>query len=84
MLLREVHQRNEDSEFWFKIGGSLARFSIIEFALITGLKCVGSADYIIFEESDVGLRKTLFPKKYDKIRKDEVSHYAKIGLSRHQ
>ena len=73
MLIREVHQSSDDSEFWFKIGGSLARFSISEFALITGLRCVGSVDMSKFEECEDGIRKTLFPNREDKIRKDEVA-----------
>ncbi|PON75663.1 hypothetical protein PanWU01x14_039230 [Parasponia andersonii] len=38
VLLREVEQPNEE-EMWFDIRGPQLRFSINEFALITGLKC---------------------------------------------
>ena len=79
ILLREVYQKNEESEFWFNLGGTLVRFSISEFALITGLKCVGSVDFGMFKEADLGLRKSLFPlyegkpRKEEKLRKEEVA-----------
>ena len=41
--------------------------------MITGLRCVGSVDMSKFEECEDGIRKTLFPNREDKIRKDEVA-----------
>ena len=35
------HSDNGDA-FWFQVGEELGRFSIYEFGLITGMKCVGS------------------------------------------
>ncbi|KAM6566043.1 hypothetical protein CsatA_025171 [Cannabis sativa] len=42
-LLREVHQKNE-KEMWFKFGCENFRFSLAEFAVITGLLCNGDND----------------------------------------
>ncbi|KAL2533731.1 Uncharacterized protein Adt_07082 [Abeliophyllum distichum] len=43
MLLMEVKQPKKD-EMWFKISGKLLRFSVDEFCVITGLKCIGCDD----------------------------------------
>ncbi|KAL2516999.1 DUF1985 domain-containing protein [Abeliophyllum distichum] len=43
MLLMEVKQPKKD-EMWFKISGKLIRFSMEEFCVITGLKCIGCDD----------------------------------------
>ena len=39
MLLREVFQSKSD-EIWFDISGFCLKFSVGEFALVTGLKCI--------------------------------------------
>ncbi|KAL9462655.1 hypothetical protein AB3S75_000624 [Citrus x aurantiifolia] len=49
VLNREVWSENIDQELWFVVGGRPCRFSMIEFALITGLKMgphVASADNV--------------------------------------
>ena len=38
MVLRQV-QTQKENELWFRVGGHLARFSIAEFHVITGLPC---------------------------------------------
>lgn len=40
MLLREVYQSNH-GEFWIVVNGVKLRFGLQEFALISGLKCIG-------------------------------------------
>ncbi|KAF4373442.1 hypothetical protein F8388_021074 [Cannabis sativa] len=42
-LLREVHQKN-GKEMWFKFGCENFKFSLAEFAVITGLLCNGDND----------------------------------------
>ncbi|KAF4347012.1 hypothetical protein F8388_003756 [Cannabis sativa] len=42
-LHREVYQKNE-KEMWFKFGDENFRFSLAEFAVVSGLLCVGDAD----------------------------------------
>ncbi|KAF4369675.1 hypothetical protein G4B88_020202 [Cannabis sativa] len=42
-LHREVHQKNP-YEMWFKFGSQNFRFSLAEFAVVTGLLCVGDSD----------------------------------------
>ncbi|KAF4397281.1 hypothetical protein G4B88_009127 [Cannabis sativa] len=43
VLHREVHQKNP-YEMWFKFGSQNFRFSLAEFAVVTGLLCVGDSD----------------------------------------
>ncbi|KAL2469616.1 Uncharacterized protein Adt_37752 [Abeliophyllum distichum] len=43
MLLMEVKQPKKD-KMWFKISRKLIRFSIEEFCVITGVKCIGCDD----------------------------------------
>ncbi|KAF4393337.1 hypothetical protein F8388_023141 [Cannabis sativa] len=52
IMLREVYSMSEDVDFWFKINGTMVRFSIEEFSLITELKCHGNDDKSIFVEKD--------------------------------
>ncbi|KAF4346167.1 hypothetical protein G4B88_005666 [Cannabis sativa] len=42
-LHREVYQKNE-KEMWFKFGDENFRFSLAEFAVVSGLFCVGDSD----------------------------------------
>ncbi|KAF4355173.1 hypothetical protein G4B88_025234 [Cannabis sativa] len=42
-LHREVYQKNE-KEMWFKFGDENFRFSLAEFAAVSGLLCVGDVD----------------------------------------
>ncbi|KAH0714804.1 hypothetical protein KY284_007709 [Solanum tuberosum] len=43
----EIDQENKD-EFWLRANGSNLRFTIPEFALITGLKCNGNEeDFVV-------------------------------------
>ncbi|KAF4391202.1 hypothetical protein G4B88_016512 [Cannabis sativa] len=72
IILREVYSMSEDVEFWFKINGTMVRFSIEEFSLITGLKCHGNDDDSIFVEKDESLRKVLFKESKGLITKKEV------------
>ncbi|CAA0837922.1 Domain of unknown function (DUF1985 [Striga hermonthica] len=66
ILLREVYQ-SRNAEIWFDFGGKMFRFGIEEFALITGLKCIGSCKKLNIPKVKQGL--------YDK-------YFAKVGLSR--
>ena len=43
IFMRELNQPNHE-ELWFQIGNKHRRFSIAEFALMTGLRCVGDLD----------------------------------------
>lgn len=43
LLFHEIYQANQN-EMWFKFRESNVRLSVVEFALITGLKCVGEVD----------------------------------------
>ena len=45
LLLREVQQKN-DAELWVNISGVRLRFSIEEFALISGLDCEGDCNVL--------------------------------------
>ncbi|KAM6572651.1 hypothetical protein CsatA_016731 [Cannabis sativa] len=49
LLLREVQQPN-DAELWVMIRGVRLRFSIEEFALITGLDCEGDCSVLDFKQ----------------------------------
>ncbi|CAA0809716.1 Domain of unknown function (DUF1985 [Striga hermonthica] len=54
ILLREVHQNRSD-EVWFDFGGKLLRFGIEEFAVITGLKCIGKTKKLNIPKISGGL-----------------------------
>ncbi|CAA0840687.1 Domain of unknown function (DUF1985 [Striga hermonthica] len=59
ILLREVHQNRSD-EVWFDFGGKLLRFGIEEFAVITGLKCVGKSKKLNISKISGGLHDKFF------------------------
>uniref|UniRef100_A0A803PDM7 Ubiquitin-like protease family profile domain-containing protein n=1 Tax=Cannabis sativa TaxID=3483 RepID=A0A803PDM7_CANSA len=63
---------SDDVDFWFKINGTMVRFSIEKFSLITGLKCHGNDDESIFVEKDESLKKVLFKESKGLITKKEV------------
>ncbi|KAF4351813.1 hypothetical protein F8388_005091 [Cannabis sativa] len=56
----------------FDINGTMVRFSIEKFSLITGLKCHGNDDESIFVEKDESLKKVLFKESKGLITKKEV------------
>ncbi|PON98798.1 Ulp1 protease family, C-terminal catalytic domain containing protein [Trema orientale] len=70
---REVKQPNPD-EMWFKIGGKLLRFGIQEFAIATGLLCVGDTDKTILETKRVRLFDKYFKKypRFDKVALEDA------------
>ncbi|PON86560.1 hypothetical protein TorRG33x02_176080 [Trema orientale] len=72
-LLREVKQPNPD-EMWFKIGEKLLRFGIQEFAIATGLLCVGDTDKTLFETKRVRLFNKYFKKypRFDKVALEDA------------
>ena len=43
LLLHEIHEPGKEG-LWFKFGDAKIRFSVMEFALISGLRCYGDAD----------------------------------------
>lgn len=49
LLLREVQQKN-DAELWVNISGVRLRFSIEEFALISGLDCEGDCNVLDYAQ----------------------------------
>ncbi|CAA2979118.1 Hypothetical predicted protein [Olea europaea subsp. europaea] len=59
MLLMEVKQSN-DNEMWFNVAGNLLRFSIPEFCLVTGLKCVGEDNISMFKIGECKLKRVYF------------------------
>ncbi|KAF4394991.1 hypothetical protein F8388_017719 [Cannabis sativa] len=50
-LHREVHQKNP-SKMWFKFGSQNFRFSLAEFAVVTGLLCVGDSDMSAYAKKE--------------------------------
>lgn len=58
-LLRQVHAPNED-ELWFCISGRFVRFSMVEFCLVTGLRCTGNTDISTLENSHSMLKEKYF------------------------
>ncbi|XP_050228709.1 uncharacterized protein LOC126677936 [Mercurialis annua] len=59
LFMREVKHPN-NSEIWFKVSGYKLRFSIEEFALITGLNCSGDCN-TLYSVSSNKLVATYFP-----------------------
>ena len=72
VLLREVYSDKEDREFWFNIKGSVVRYSVEEFCLITGLKCDGDDDTSTFLMKNGGLKDITFPGSSGKVTKKQV------------
>ncbi|KAM6542224.1 hypothetical protein CsatB_006671 [Cannabis sativa] len=70
LLLREVQQTN-GLEFWVCVQGKYLRFSIEEFALVTGLDCHVDSDFYQFKQDDNELVKHCF-KGYKKITKGAI------------
>ncbi|KAM6556096.1 hypothetical protein CsatB_003115 [Cannabis sativa] len=70
LLLREVQQPN-GLEFWVCVQGKYLRFSIEEFALVTGLDCHVDFDFYQFKQDDNELVKHYF-KGYKKITKGAI------------
>ncbi|KAM6556519.1 hypothetical protein CsatB_003538 [Cannabis sativa] len=70
LLLREVQQPN-GLEFWVCVQGKYLRFSIEEFALVTGLDCHVDSDFYQFKQDDNELVKSCF-KGYKKITKGAI------------
>ncbi|KAM6595906.1 hypothetical protein CsatA_006430 [Cannabis sativa] len=60
LLLREVQQPN-DAELWVMIRGVRLRFSIEEFALITGLDCEGDCSVLDFKQDVNSLSEKYWP-----------------------
>ncbi|KAM6562747.1 hypothetical protein CsatB_022745 [Cannabis sativa] len=60
LLLREVQQPN-DAELWVMIRGVRLRFSIEEFALITGLDCEGDCSVLDFKQEVNSLCERYWP-----------------------
>ncbi|XP_062118337.1 uncharacterized protein LOC133831951 [Humulus lupulus] len=73
LLLRELQQPNK-LEIWVGINGMKLRFGIREFALVTGLRCVGSTDKIKYVSKDNGLYSTYF-KDHSKINKKLLKEF---------
>ncbi|CAA0827625.1 Unknown protein [Striga hermonthica] len=59
LLLREVNQRRSD-EVWINFAGKVLRFGIEEFALISGMKCIGSTKKLSVQQVSDGLFDTYF------------------------
>ena len=70
LLLRELHQPNQN-EFWFEVWGKRVKYGIEEFALVTGLNCMGNvgASSVFIDENR--LMSTYFPGS-SKVNKQSV------------
>ncbi|KAL2461907.1 DUF1985 domain-containing protein [Abeliophyllum distichum] len=75
LLLRQVKQQNIN-ELWFNISGKLVRFSIEEFCLISGLRCVDNGDFTKYRMRDSTIKEKYF-KKYDSISTECVENVFK-------
>ncbi|XP_050226910.1 uncharacterized protein LOC126676693 isoform X2 [Mercurialis annua] len=60
ILMREMKNSNT-SELWVKISGYKLRFSIEEFAVVSGLRCVGECNTLSISTSENTLIQTYFP-----------------------
>lgn len=70
LLLREVQQKN-DAELWVNISGVRLRFSIEEFALISGLDCEGDCNVLDYAQDVNRLCGKYWPSSLS-ITKDSV------------
>jgi len=60
LLFHVVHNPNQN-ELWFKFGDSFSKFSIEEFAVISGLKCTGDVNFSNYvDTSDFSRRSKYF------------------------
>ncbi|XP_062096373.1 uncharacterized protein LOC133802128 [Humulus lupulus] len=57
---------------WFKLGRRVCRFSIEEFALVTGLRCDGDFDLSRFLKKKVLFKKKIFGRFVGKVSKSEL------------
>ena len=73
LLLRELQQPNK-LEIWVGINGMKLRFGMREFALVTGLRCVGSTNKMKYVSKDNGLYSTYF-KDHLKINKKLLKEF---------
>ncbi|XP_062089444.1 uncharacterized protein LOC133795977 [Humulus lupulus] len=73
LLLRELQQPNK-LEIWVGVNGMKLRFGIRDFALVTGLRCVGSTDKIKYVSKDNGFYSTYF-KDHSKINKKLLKEF---------
>ncbi|XP_062086082.1 uncharacterized protein LOC133792175 isoform X2 [Humulus lupulus] len=60
VFVKEFKQPSLD-EIWFCVGEKRIRFSMAEFGLITGLKCVGDSDFSSFAQVENGMCDRYFP-----------------------
>ncbi|EXB96858.1 Sentrin-specific protease 1 [Morus notabilis] len=75
VLFHVVHQTNPD-ELWFKFGESFVKFSIEEFALNTGLKCVGDCNLVSYLDSSTSTLVEKYFEGYSKglVRRDAIKN----------
>ncbi|XP_062080672.1 uncharacterized protein LOC133785456 [Humulus lupulus] len=73
LLLRELQQPNK-LEIWVGVNGMKLRFGMREFALVTGLQCLGSIDKMKYVSKDDGLYSTYF-KDHSKINKKVLKEF---------
>ena len=69
-FMRELNQPNPEV-LWFQIGIKRRWFSIAEFALITGLRCVSDLDKNMFKTSNDSFMDLYF-KDYEKLTKVDL------------
>ena len=72
VLLHDVYSTTEEDDFWFNINGTLVRYSIEEFCLVTGLKCHGDVNTSHFVSKKGGLKDITFPIRSEKVTKKEL------------
>ncbi|KAF3647520.1 hypothetical protein FXO37_19927 [Capsicum annuum] len=74
----DIEQPNQEEIHVFVKGQSL-RFAINEFALITGLNCIGNIDDFKYEDSSMSrLMKRYFPQSTNGVSKEALCSYANI------
>lgn len=75
MLLRQVKQPNPN-EMWFNINDQLVRFSVVDFCLMSGLRCVGNGDFTKYRSRDSYLKGKYF-KDYENVSTQDVEEVFK-------
>ncbi|CAA0834013.1 Unknown protein [Striga hermonthica] len=61
--------KSKSNEIWFDFGGKLLRFGIDEFALITGLKCIGSTQKLNIPKVKQGLYDKYFAEDSHRVER---------------
>ena len=73
LIRRQVNNNDSDNAIYFSICNNQVRFSVVDFALITGLKCHGVTESAVREQSSavIGVRERYF-KGMKSIRRQDI------------